>query len=196
MSTASPLNVVFQQLENVEFIEFINQLVPIRNEDLLDQIKESFIERGYKYQHLLHHGELQLKQPLRLIDGNLFELKIPKPPMVGPFYKILHELKVFLNEHPELKDKRKVTFDYILDQFFLSEQDVKIIREDDLKLLTKKDVFIAFRNQTQTFPNKEILEKISHLPLLIIIDKGPFYRGLQKATVYRNSEAIAIWESK
>lgn len=194
MSTASPLNVVFQQLENVELIEFINQLVPIRNEELLDQIKESFIERGFNYQHLLYQNQLQLNQPLRLIDGNLFELKIPKPPMIGPFYKILNELRIFLNEHPELKGKRKVTFDYILDQFFLSEQDVKIIQEDDLKFLKENDIFIAFRNQVQTFPNEEIRKQISHLPLQIIIDKGPFYRGLQKATVYRNNEVIAIWE--
>lgn len=195
MSQTHIASLVFDRLSDVELIDFINQFTPIKNEQILVQIEDELKERKFNYQHLINHkNELQLQQPLRLIDGNLFELNIPKPPMVGTFYKNVRQLIDFLQNSPFLKGKNLVTFDYILDQFYATKNDVQIITNDDLAKLSNDNVFIGFKNSLQTFPNKEILDQISHLDTLILIDKGPFYRGIKQATVYKNNKIVDQWQ--
>ena len=114
--------------------------------------------------------------------------------MVGTFYKNVRQLIDFLQNSPFLKGKNLVTFDYILDQFYATKNDVQIITNDDLAKLSNDNVFIGFKNSLQTFPNKEILDQISHLDTLILIDKGPFYRGIKQATVYKNNKIVDQWQ--
>ncbi|MBS7334558.1 MAG: hypothetical protein KIG88_13285 [Weeksellaceae bacterium] len=188
-------NLVFNKLSNVELIDFINQFTPIKNESTSTQIEEEFRRRDFNYQHLINHKkELQLVQPLRLIDGNLFEVNIPKPPMVGNFYRKVKELIDFLKFSPFLEGKNLVTFDYILDQFYATKDDVKIIEENELENLPSNTVFIGFKNTFQTFPNEQILDKISYLETFVIIDKGPFYRGLKEVVIYKNNQVVDVWK--
>ena len=191
MSDSQVLNTAINQATNAELIDLINELRPIINPKLLSQIKQELKKRQINYQHLLNReNELKITQPLRLIDNNLFELKIPKPPMVGTFYRKVKKLAHYLNSSPILEGKQLVTFDYILDQFYLTTKEVKVIKEDDIKDLDANSIFIGFRNHIQTFPNTEILSKLNHLDTLIIINKGPYYRGLKDVLVLRNNVIV------
>lgn len=194
MHKLKTIDLILNQLSNEEVVDFINQIVPLKNEDLLYQIQEEFEIRQINYQHLLsREKQLQLTQPLRLIDGNLFELNIPKPPMIGTFYQKVRQLGNYLFQHPLLEGKHLVTFDYILDQFYLTTDTIRVISEDEIDQLTKDEVFIGFRNSTQTFPNQQIFDQIKNLEYYIIIDKGPFYRGLSKVEIYQKDTILDQW---
>ena len=197
MNQTNIAELVFDKLSDTEFIDFINQFTPIKNEQILWQIEEELKERNFNYQHLINHEkELQLQQPLRLIDGNLFELNIPKPPMVGTFYKDVRQLIDFLKNSEFLKNKKLVTFDYILDQFYATKNDIEVISTNDISKLNKSHVFIGFKNNFQTFPNQEILNMINHLETFVVINKGQYYRGLKEAIVYKNKEVVDQWQPK
>lgn len=194
MHKLKTIDLILNQLSNEEVVDFINQIVPLKNEDLLNQIKEEFDIRQINYQHLLsRERQLQLTQPLRLIDGNLFELNIPKPPMVGTFYQKVRQLGNYLFHHPLLEGKNLVTFDYILDQFYLMPDRIRVITENEVVQLTTNDVFIGFKNAQQIFPNAQLFKHIKNLEYYILIDKGPFYRGLSKATIYQNDTILDQW---
>lgn len=191
MSTSKILETSFSQATNEELIEIINQLFPITNQELLMQIKEELDSRNINYQLLINFNqEFNISQRIRLIDQNIFELKIPKPPMVGPFFKKVKKLSHYLKSCPHLDNKKLVTFDYILDQFYLTTDDVNLIEEKDIEKLDDNCVFVAFKNKLQVFPNNEILNKIKHLDTLVIIDKGGFYRGLKNVTILKNNQIV------
>lgn len=195
MNTTNITDLVFTRLSDTDFIDLINQFTPIKNEQLLLLIEKELNQRNFNYQHLINsNNEFKLQQPLRLIDGNLFELNIPKPPMVGTFYKNVKQLIDFLKNNPYLQNKKLVTFDYILDQFYASTNDVEIIEENQLKNLSNNCVFIGFKNNSQTFPNESVLKQIAHLNTFVLINKGDYYRGLKEAYIYQNNEIAAHWE--
>ena len=74
-------------ISNEKLIDFINQQLPITNPDLKNHIIAEFKNRGLDYRHLYNSktDELNIKLPLSLIDGCLFERNIPKPPLVVIF---------------------------------------------------------------------------------------------------------------
>ena len=191
MSQSQILDYSLQKANNEELIQLINELFPITNQQILSQIKEEFDCRKINYKLLINFdNEFTITQRVRLIDNHIFELKIPKPPMIGNFYKDVKKLSHYLKSSPYLDNKQLVTFDYIIDQFYLTENDAKIIEEDDLQNLDNQNAFIAFKNQSQLFPNDEILKKINNLDTFVIIDKGGYYRGLKKVLILKNKEVV------
>lgn len=179
-------------ISNEKLVEFINQQLPINNADLKAHIVEEFKKRGLDYRHLYNAktDELTIKLPLSLIDGCLFERNIPKPPLVGNFYAIVHRLRNFLQHSKELNGKRLKTFHYIYDQLYLPYDVVEIISEDEIKNLTEQDVFITFKNSKQHFPNDKIIQQIPQNNLVITVDKGNFYRGLDKVILSHQNKII------
>lgn len=179
-------------ISNEKLVEFINQQLPITVPALKEHIMEEFKKRALDYRHLYNSktDELTIKLPLSLIDGCLFERNIPKPPLVGNFYAIVHRLRNFLQHSKELNGKRLKTFHYIYDQLYLPYGLVDIISEDEIKNLTENDVFITFKNSKQHFPNHKILQKISKDHLVLTVDKGNFYRGLNKVTLSLDHKII------
>ena len=134
---------------------------------------------------------MNIKLPLSLIDGCLFERNIPKPPLVGNFYPIVNRLKSFLINTQELQNKKFKTFDYIFDQLFLTKDLITVISQEDISQLTENDVFICFKNSQQQFPNQEILKIIPSKNYLVTIDKGNYYRGLKSVSIYQNNQIIS-----
>lgn len=179
-------------ISNEKLVDFINQQLPITSPALKGHIVAEFKKRGLDYRHLYNakKDELNIKLPLSLIDGCLFERNIPKPPLVGNFYTIVHRLRNFLQHSKELNGKRLKTFHYIYDQLYLPYGLVEIISEDNLKNLTENDVFITFKNSKQHFPNDKIIQKIPQNNLLITVDKGNFYRGLDKVILSHHHTII------
>lgn len=193
MSTSQILDKSLQQATNEELIELINELFPITNQDFLSQIQKEFEQRNIHYKLLINFkNEFTISQRIRLIDNNIFELKIPKPPMVGPYFKKVKKLSHYLKSSPYLDNKKLVTFDYILDQFYLTTDDVQVIEEKEIQTLDNQHVFIAFRNLSQLFPNATILNQINHLETLVIIDKGGFYRGIKKVNIITNGKIVDV----
>ena len=179
-------------ISNEKLIDFINQQLPITNPDLKNHIIAEFKNRGLDYRHLYNSktDELNIKLPLSLIDGCLFERNIPKPPLVGNFYTIVHRLRNFLQHSKELNGKKLKTFHYIYDQLFLPYDVVEIISEDEIRNLTENDVFVTFKNSKQHFPNEAVLQKIPKNHLIITVDKGNNYRGLNKVYISLNDTII------
>ena len=191
MSTSQILDKSLQQATNEELIVLINELFPITNPELLSQVRKEFEQRNINYKLLINFDhEFTISQRIRLIDNNIFELKIPKPPMVGPYFKKVKKLAHYLKSSPYLDNKKLVTFDYIQDQFYLTEQEAKVIEEKEIKTLDEDHVFIAFRNLSQLFPNATILNQIKHLDTLVIIDKGGYYRGMKKVIILKNNQIV------
>lgn len=180
-------------ISNEKFVDFINLQLPIVNKDLENQIIEEFKIRNLDFRHLYNSktNDLNIKLPLSLIDGCLFERNIPKPPLVGNFYPIVNRLKSFLINTKELQNKNFKTFDYIFDQLFLTEDLITVISQEDISQLTENDVFICFKNSQQQFPNQEILKIIPSKNYLITIDKGNYYRGLKSVSIYQNNQIIS-----
>ena len=172
-------------ISNEKLIDFINQQLPITNPDLKNHIIAEFKNRGLDYRHLYNSktDELNIKLPLSLIDGCLFERNIPKPPLVGNFYTIVHRLRNFLQHSKELNGKKLKTFHYIYDQLFLPYDVVEIISEDEIENLT-------FKNSKQHFPNEAALQKIPKNHLIVTVDKGNYYRGLNKVYISLNDTII------
>ncbi|HCC94019.1 hypothetical protein HXZ62_08685 [Empedobacter falsenii] len=179
-------------ISDEKLVDFINQQLPITVPALKDHIIEEFKRRGLDYRHLYNvkTDELNIKLPLSLIDGCLFERNIPKPPLVGNFYAVVHRLRNFLQHSKELNGKRLKTFHYIFDQLYLPYELIDIISEDDVKNLTEDDVFITFKNSKQHFPNDKIINKIPKNNLLITVDKGNYYRGLDKVILSHQNTII------
>ncbi|MGV0921788.1 hypothetical protein ACTS94_15815 [Empedobacter falsenii] len=179
-------------ISDEKLVDFINQQLPITVPALKDHIVEEFKRRGLDYRHLYNvkTDELNIKLPLSLIDGCLFERNIPKPPLVGNFYAVVHRLRNFLQNSKELNGKRLKTFHYIFDQLYLPYELIDIISEDDVKNLTEDDVFITFKNSKQHFPNDKIINKIPKNNLLITVDKGNYYRGLDKVILSHQNTII------
>ena len=179
-------------ISNEKLIDFINQQLPITNPDLKNHIIAEFKNRGLDYRHLYNSktDELNIKLPLSLIDGCLFERNIPKPPLVGNFYTIVHRLRNFLQHSKELNGKKLKTFHYIYDQLFLPYDVVEIISEDEIENLTENDVFVTFKNSKQHFPNEAALQKIPKNHLIVTVDKGNYYRGLNKVYISLNDTII------
>ena len=179
-------------ISNEKLIDFINQQLPITNPDLKNHIIAEFKNRGLEYRHLYNSktDELNIKLPLSLIDGCLFERNIPKPPLVGNFYTIVHRLRNFLQHSKELNGKKLKTFHYIYDQLFLPYDVVEIISEDEIRNLTENDVFVTFKNSKQHFPNEAALQKIPKNYLIVTVDKGNYYRGLNKVYISLNDTII------
>ena len=82
------------------------------------------------------------------------------------------------------------TFHYIFYQLYLPYELIDIISEDDVKNLTEDDVFITFKNSKQHFPNNKIINKIPKNNLLITVDKGNYYRGLDKVILSHQNTII------
>lgn len=179
-------------ITNEKLVHFINYQLPITNKDLKKHIVKEFDNRNLDYRHLYNSKvkELEIKLPLTLIDGCLFERNIPKPPLVGNFYSTVNKLKNFLTNSEELKGKKIKTFDYIFDQLYLTNNIVEIIEEKEINTLSKNDVFIIFKNTVQQFPNQSILNKITLKSNIIIVDKGNFYRGLKSVSILKNTSII------
>ncbi|MDM1524190.1 hypothetical protein HX088_13035 [Empedobacter sp. 225-1] len=179
-------------ISDEKLVDFINQQLPIKVPALKDHIIEEFKKRGLDYRHLYNvkTDELNIKLPLSLIDGCLFERNIPKPPLVDNFYAVVHRLRNFLQHSKELNRKRLKTFHYIFDQLYLPYELIDIISEDDVKNLTEDDVFITFKNSKQHFPNNKIINKIPKNNLLITVDKGNYYRGLDKVILSHQNTII------
>ena len=179
-------------ISNEKLIDFINQQLLITNPDLKNHIIAEFKNRGLDYRHLYNSktDELNIKLPLSLIDGCLFERNIPKPPLVGNFYTIVHRLRNFLQHSKELNGKKLKTFHYIYDQLFLPYDVVEIISEDEIENLTENDVFVTFKNSKQHFPNEAALQKIPKNHLIVTVDKGNYYRGLNKVYISLNDTII------
>ena len=180
-------------ISNEKFVDFINLQLPIVNKDLENQIIEEFKIRNLDFRHLYNSktNDLNIKLPLSLIDGCLFERNIPKPPLVGNFYPIVNRLKSFLINTKELQNKNFKTFDYIFDQLFLTKDLITVISQEDISQLTENDVFICFKNSQQQFPNQEILKIIPSKNYLVTIDKGNYYRGLKSVSIYQNNQIIS-----
>ena len=180
-------------ISNEKFVDFINLQLPIVNKDLENQIIEEFKIRNLDFRHLYNSktNDLNIKLPLSLIDGCLFERNIPKPPLVGNFYPIVNRLKSFLINTKELQNKKFKTFDYIFDQLFLTKDLITVISQEDISQLTENDVFICFKNSQQQFPNQEILKIIPSKNHLVTIDKGNYYRGLKSVSIYQNNQIIS-----
>ncbi|SFN33505.1 hypothetical protein SAMN05421738_110137 [Algoriella xinjiangensis] len=180
-------------ISNEKFVDFINLQLPIVNKDLENQIIEEFKIRNLDFRHLYNSktNDLNIKLPLSLIDGCLFERNIPKPPLVGNFYPIVNRLKSFLINTQELQNKKFKTFDYIFDQLFLTKDLITVISQEDISQLTENDVFICFKNSQQQFPNQEILKIIPSKNYLVTIDKGNYYRGLKSVSIYQNNQIIS-----
>lgn len=180
-------------ISNEKFVDFINLQLPIVNKDLENQIIEEFKIRNLDFRHLYNSktNDLNIKLPLSLIDGCLFERNIPKPPLVGNFYPIVNRLKNFLINTKELQNKNFKTFDYIFDQLFLTKDLITVISQEDISQLTENDVFICFKNSQQQFPNQEILKIIPSKNYLVTIDKGNYYRGLKSVSIYQNNQIIS-----
>lgn len=180
-------------ISNEKFVDFINLQLPIINKDLENQIIEEFKIRNLDFRHLYNSktNDLNIKLPLSLIDGCLFERNIPKPPLVGNFYPIVNRLKNFLINTEELQNKNFKTFDYIFDQLFLTKDLITVISQEDISQLTENDVFICFKNSQQQFPNQEILKIIPSKNYLVTIDKGNYYRGLKSVSIYQNNQIIS-----
>lgn len=180
-------------ISNEKFVDFINLQLPIVNKDLENQIIEEFKIRNLDFRHLYNSktNDLNIKLPLSLIDGCLFERNIPKPPLVGNFYPIVNRLKSFLINTKELQNKKFKTFDYIFDQLFLTKDLITVISQEDISQLTENDVFICFKNSQQQFPNQEILKIIPSKNYLVTIDKGNYYRGLKSVSIYQNNQIIS-----
>lgn len=180
-------------ISNEKFVDFINLQLPIVNKDLENQIIEEFKIRNLDFRHLYNSktNDLNIKLPLSLIDGCLFERNIPKPPLVGNFYPIVNRLKSFLINTQELQNKNFKTFDYIFDQLFLTKDLITVISQEDISQLTENDVFICFKNSQQQFPNQEILKIIPSKNHLVTIDKGNYYRGLKSVSIYQNNQIIS-----
>ena len=157
-----------------------------------NHIIAEFKNRGLDYRHLYNSktDELNIKLPLSLIDGCLFERNIPKPPLVGNFYTIVHRLRNFLQHSKELNGKKLKTFHYIYDQLFLPYDVVEIISEDEIGNLTENDVFVPFKNSKQHFPNEAALQKVPKNHLIVTVDKGNYYRGLNKVYISLNDTII------
>lgn len=179
-------------ITNEKLVHFINYQLPITNKDLKKHIVKEFDNRNLDYRHLYNSKvkELEIKLPLTLIDGCLFERNIPKPPLVGNFYSTVNKLKDFLTNSEELKGKRIKTFDYIFDQLYLTNNIVEIIEEKNINSLTENDVFIIFKNTVQQFPNQNLLNKITLKSNIIIVDKGNLYRGLKSVSILKNTSII------
>ena len=180
-------------ISNEKFVDFINLQLPIVNKELENQIIEEFKIRNLDFRHLYNSktNDLNIKLPLSLIDGCLFERNIPKPPLVGNFYPIVNRLKNFLINTEELQNKNFKTFDYIFDQLFLTKDLITVISQEDVSQLTENDVFICFKNSQQQFPNQEILKIIPSKNYLVTIDKGNYYRGLKSVSIYQNNQIIS-----
>ncbi|MBO6211499.1 hypothetical protein [Algoriella sp.] len=180
-------------ISNEKFVDFINLQLPIVNKELENQIIEEFKIRNLDFRHLYNSktNDLNIKLPLSLIDGCLFERNIPKPPLVGNFYPIVNRLKSFLINTQELQNKNFKTFDYIFDQLFLTKDLITVISQEDISQLTENDVFICFKNSQQQFPNQEILKIIPSKNYLVTIDKGNYYRGLKSVSIYQNNQIIS-----
>lgn len=180
-------------ISNEKFVDFINLQLPIVNKDLENQIIEEFKIRNLDFRHLYNSktNDLNIKLPLSLIDGCLFERNIPKPPLVGNFYPIVNRLKNFLINTKELQNKNFKTFDYIFDQLFLTKDLITVISQEDISQLTENDVFICFKNSQQQFPNQEILKLIPSKNYLVTIDKGNYYRGLKSVSIYQNNQFVS-----
>ena len=180
-------------ISNEKFVDFINLQLPIVNKDLENQIIEEFKIRNLDFRHLYNSktNDLNIRLPLSLIDGCLFERNIPKPPLVGNFYPIVNRLKSFLINTQELQNKNFKTFDYIFDQLFLTKDLITVISQEDISQLTENDVFICFKNSQQQFPNQEILKIIPSKNYLVTIDKGNYYRGLKSVSIYQNNQIIS-----
>jgi hypothetical protein len=181
-------------ISDEKLIDFINQQLPITNPDLKNHIVLEFKNRALDYRHLYNSktDELNIKLPLSLIDGCLFERNIPKPPLVGNFYTTVHRLRNFLQHAKELKGKRLKTYHYIYDQLFLPYDVVDIISENEINNLTENDVFITFKNTKQHFPNENLLNKIPKNHLIVTVDKGNYYRGLNTVSITQNNETLRI----
>lgn len=179
-------------ITNEKLVHFINYQLPITNKDLKKHIVKEFDNRNLDYRHLYNSKvkELEIKLPLTLIDGCLFERNIPKPPLVGNFYSTVNKLKDFLTNSEELKGKKIKTFDYIFDQLYLTNNIVEIIEKKEINTLTENDVFIIFKNTVQQFPNQSLLNKITLKSNIIIVDKGNFYRGLKSVSILKNTSII------
>lgn len=179
-------------ITNEKLVHFINYQLPITNKELKKHIVREFDNRNLDYRHLYnsHAKELEIKLPLTLIDGCLFERNIPKPPLVGNFYSTVNRLKNFLINNEELKGKNLKTFDYIFDQLYLTNETIDIIKEEDVNQLTLNDAFIVFKNTVQQFPNRNILNKIALKSTIIIVDKGNLYRGLKSVSILKNQSII------
>ncbi|WP_413531825.1 hypothetical protein [Empedobacter brevis] len=179
-------------ISDEKLVDFINQQLPITVPALKNHIIEELKKRELDYRHLYNAktDELNIKLPLSLIDGCLFERNIPKPPLVGSFYAVVHRLRNFLQYSKELNGKRLKTFHYIFDQLYLPYELIDIISEDDIKNLTENDVFITFKNSKQHFPNDKIINRIPKNNLLITIDKGNYYRGLDKVILSHQNTII------
>jgi len=179
-------------ITNEKLVHFINYQLPITNKDLKEYILREFDNRNLDYRHLYNSdvNELEIKLPLSLIDGCLFERNIPKPPLVGNFYSTVNRLKNFLVNTEELKGKTFKTFDYIFDQLYLPSNIIEVITEDDINKLSKDDVFIIFKNTVQQFPNQNLLNKIALKSKIILVDKGSRYRGLKNVSILENEAII------
>lgn len=179
-------------ITNEKLVHFINYQLPITNKDLKEHIVREFDNRNLDYRHLYNSddNELEIKLPLSLIDGCLFERNIPKPPLVGNFYSTVNRLKNFLVNTEELKGKTFKTFDYIFDQLYLPSNIIEVITEDDINKLSKDDVFIIFKNTVQQFPNQNLLNKIALKSKIILVDKGSRYRGLKNVSILENEAII------
>lgn len=179
-------------ITNEKLVHFINYQLPITNKDLKEHIVREFDNRKLDYRHLYNSdvNELEIKLPLSLIDGCLFERNIPKPPLVGNFYSTVNRLKNFLVNTEELKGKTLKTFDYIFDQLYLSTDLIEVIDEDKINELSKNDVFIIFKNTVQQFPNQNLLNRIALKSKIIVVDKGSRYRGLKNVSILENQAII------
>ncbi|GGE93166.1 hypothetical protein SAMN05443634_106134 [Chishuiella changwenlii] len=179
-------------ITNEKLVHFINYQLPITNKDLKEHIIREFDNRNLDYRHLYNSdvNELEIKLPLSLIDGCLFERNIPKPPLVGSFYSTVNRLKNFLVNTEELKGKTFKTFDYIFDQLYLPSNIIEVVTEEDINKLSKDDVFIIFKNTVQQFPNQNLLNKIALKSKIILVDKGSRYRGLKNVSILENEAII------
>lgn len=141
-------------LSDKELIDLINQTE--QNEISHKSLAKEFERRNWNYLNIL---SLQLDKKIVEDQGVLFLAEVKYPAQVSIFWrKQLYPAVQYLLNHPLMKGKTPVTFDYLLQNLVLSENWVKVVDPKDLKNLTEDQVFVQVKYFDKLFPRTEEIE--------------------------------------
>ena len=169
---------------NQQFIETLNSLVPITDPFIIKIFEEEFYKRDFDFNNLiLNPKEIRLLQPVRLVNNTLFETQIPLPNLVSAFYPKVKKLSDFLHNNSVQLKKRLVTYDYVLDQLFISPDEVELVNPSNDLMANDTSVFIVLKQQDKYFPDLKSLP----FDLYFVVEKSLVYRGLQKISLYHKT---------